>query len=128
MREVQGRSGGGSAGRSRSSATVLSARQAALAARRRGRVERAAAERRRSEGVLEVLVNVSRRAEAEVAAGVGVRRLMLDEGMTAREIVQWCGGELDQREVLRLRRMGDDAAAVDVEEERRGDGRDQLPG
>jgi hypothetical protein len=43
---------------------------------------------------------------AERRAGHALREMTDQEGLTLREAVAWCGGELTPREAARLRRLG----------------------
>lgn len=43
-------------------------------------------------------------AEAEHVAAAAIHK-MVEEGLTTSEIVEWCGGELDGREVARLGKL-----------------------
>jgi hypothetical protein len=88
------------------------ARRSALAAqlaRRRARAER----ERRLEGLaVDVLVAVSERdaaiQAAECRAGQALLVMTDQAGLSLREVVEWCGGEITLREVARMRRLVND--------------------
>ena len=91
------------------------ARRAALDAQSKRREERAARERRLERLAIQVLVAVREREaavlNADRRAGKALVEMIETERLSAREAVQWCGGELSAREVARLRRVAADAAA-----------------
>jgi hypothetical protein len=86
------------------------ARRAALDAAARGRRERAERDKRLEAMAVRVLVAVRERdaavAEAERRAGEALREMTDREGLSLREAVARCGGELTTREAARLRRAG----------------------
>ena len=81
------------------------ARKKALESQEGRRRERAAQDKRLEGLAVDVLVAVAERAEAiaeaEHRAGVAVR-LMLEEGISASIVAQWCGDTVSAREVRRL--------------------------
>lgn len=76
----------------------------ALAAKRAERAER---EKLLSDAAVELLTALAERdeavAEAERVAGAAVKR-MLDQGLTMSEVAEYCGGELDAKDLTRLSR------------------------
>lgn len=70
--------------------------------------EREARERRISTHAVTVLTALAARsaavAEAEHAAAAAIHK-MVEEELTTAEIVDWCDGELDGREVARLQKI-----------------------
>jgi hypothetical protein len=90
--------------------TRQGARRAALDAAARGRRERAERDRRLEAMAVRVLVAVRERdaavADAERRAGEALLEMTDREGLSLREAVAWCGGELTTREAARLRRAG----------------------
>ncbi|HEY3410158.1 MAG TPA: hypothetical protein VGK53_18465 [Propionicimonas sp.] len=70
--------------------------------------EREAREKQISTHAVTLLTALAARAvavtEAEHAAAAAIHK-MLEGGLTTAEIVDWCGGELDGREVARLQRL-----------------------
>jgi hypothetical protein len=70
--------------------------------------EREAREKQISTYAVAVLTALAGRdaavAEAEHAAAAAIHK-MLEAGLTTSEIVDWCGGELDGREVARLQKL-----------------------
>jgi len=70
--------------------------------------EREAREKQISTHAVTVLTALAGRsaavAEAEDVAAAAIHK-MLEEGLTTAEIVDWCGGELDGREVARLQKL-----------------------
>lgn len=89
------------------------ARRAALDAQSKRRRERAERERRLEALALDVLVAVRERdaavTEAEQRAGAALRKMTDEEGLSLREALSWCGGEISTREATRLRRVADEA-------------------
>ena len=85
------------------------ARRAALDAQSKRRRGRAAREKRLEDLAVRVLVAVRERdaavAEAERRAGEALREMTEDEGLSARDAVEWCGDEITVREATRLRRL-----------------------
>jgi hypothetical protein len=76
------------------------------AARRRTRADR----ERRLEGLaVEVLTALSERdwavRDAERRAGEALRTMTDDEGLSVRDVADWCGSGITVREVTRLRRL-----------------------
>jgi hypothetical protein len=92
------------------------ARQAARDTALRRRREREGSERRLTHLAEQVLVALAERdaavADAERRAGVALRELTDVEGLSLREAVEWCGGQVSVREATRLRRQ----AAQDADE------------
>ena len=91
------------------------ARRAALDAqskRRRGRAER---EKRLEYLAVRVLVAIRERdaavVEADRRAGTALREMTVDEGLSVREAIEWCGDEITTREATRLRRLTENAFA-----------------
>jgi hypothetical protein len=88
------------------------ARRAALDAQSKRRRERAEREKRLEDLAVRVLVALRERdaavADAERRAGEALRGMTGDEGLSVREAVQWCGGEITTREATRLRRIAED--------------------
>lgn len=92
--------------------TRQAARRSALEAqlaRRRARAER---ERRLERLAVDVLVAVSERdasiQAAERRAGHALRAMTDREGLSLREVVEWCGGEITMRDAMRMRRLVSD--------------------
>lgn len=85
------------------------ARRAALDAQSKRRRERAEREKRLEDLAVQVLVAIRERdaavVEADRRAGKALREMTEDEGLSAREAVEWCGGEITLREATRLRRL-----------------------
>lgn len=94
------------------------ARRAALDATSKRRIERAEREKRIEAIAVRVLVAVGERdaavAEAECRAGQAVWDMTELEGLSMREVVQWCGEEITAREASRLRRCADQPDQVDA--------------
>jgi hypothetical protein len=91
------------------------ARRSALdaqAARRRKRADR---ERRLEALAVAVLTALGERdgavKDAEMRAGEALRAMSVDEGLSVREAVEWCGTGITVREVSRLRRLAGDPSA-----------------
>jgi len=91
------------------------ARRSALdaqAARRRRRADR---ERRLEALAVAVLTALGERdgavKDAEMRAGEALRAMSVDEGLSVREAVEWCGTGITVREVTRLRRLAGDPSA-----------------
>jgi regulator of protease activity HflC (stomatin/prohibitin superfamily) len=94
------------------------ARRSALDARAVLRRERADRERRLESLAVAVLTALGERdaliRDAERRAGQALRTMTEDEGLSVREAVDWCGGDLTVREITRLRRLdGSDQGARD---------------
>jgi regulator of protease activity HflC (stomatin/prohibitin superfamily) len=94
------------------------ARRSALDARAVLRRERADRERRLEGLAVAVLTALGERdaliRDAERRAGQALRTMTEDEGLSVREAVDWCGGDLTVREITRLRRLdGSDQGARD---------------
>ena len=92
--------------------TRQAARRSALEAqlaRRRARAER---ERRLERLAVDVLVAVNERdasiQAAERRAGHALRAMTDREGLSLREVVEWCGGEITMRDAMRMRRLVSD--------------------
>jgi hypothetical protein len=49
--------------------------------------------------------------DAEMRAGEALRAMSVDEGLSVREAVEWCGTGITVREVSRLRRLAGDPSA-----------------
>ena len=85
------------------------ARRAALDAQSKRRRERAECEKRLEDLAVQVLVAMRERdaavADADRRAGKALREMTEDEGLSAREAVEWCGDEITMREATRLRRL-----------------------
>jgi hypothetical protein len=84
----------------------------AQAARRRERADR---ERRLEALAVAVLTALGERdravKDAEMRAGEALRAMSVDEGLSVREAVEWCGTGITVREVSRLRRLAGDPSA-----------------
>jgi hypothetical protein len=84
----------------------------AQAARRR---KRADPERRLEALAVAVLTALGERdgavKDAELRAGEALRAMSVDEGLSVREAVEWCGTGITVREVSRLRRLAGDPSA-----------------
>ena len=82
------------------------------AARRRKRADR---ERRLEALAVAVLTALGERdgavKDAEMRAGEALRAMSVDEGLSVREAVEWCGTGITVREVSRLRRLAGDPSA-----------------
>ena len=85
------------------------ARRAALDAQSKMRRERAEREKKLEFLAVRVLVAIRERdgavLEADRRAGKALREMTEDEGLSVREAVEWCGGEITTREATRLRRL-----------------------
>ncbi len=88
-------------------AVRLQARQELVSARERIRLDRAAKDRRIEDAALDVRVQLGLRHECDVAAGAALE-LLFDEGLTAADVLAWCGGALTRGEVSRLRAVARD--------------------
>jgi len=89
------------------------ARRSALDARAVLRKQRADRERRLEGLAVAVLTALGERdaavRDAERRAGEALQTMTIDEGMSLREAVEWCGGgALTVREVTRLRQLAHD--------------------
>ena len=73
---------------------------------------RAERERRLERLAVDVLVAVSERdasiQAAERRAGLALRVMTDREGLSLREVVEWCGGEITLRDATRQRRLVSD--------------------
>ena len=87
------------------------ARRAALDAQSKRRRERAEREKRLQYLAVRVLVAIRERdaamVEADRRAGKALREMTEDEGLSVREAIEWCGGEITLREATRLRRLSE---------------------
>ena len=85
------------------------ARRSALDARAVLRKERADRERRLEGLAVAVLTALGERdaliRDAERRAGQALRTMTDNEGLSVREAVDWCGGDLTVREITRLLRL-----------------------
>jgi hypothetical protein len=83
------------------------ARRSALDAQAARRRERADRERRLEALAVAVLTALGERdravKDAEMRAGEALRAMSVDEGLSVREAVEWCGTGITVREVSRLR-------------------------
>lgn len=70
--------------------------------------ERLAREKRLTDQAVAVLSAIAERdaavTRAEQAASAAIRK-MLDEGLTPADVADWCGGELNARDVSRLEKI-----------------------
>jgi len=84
------------------------ARRAALDAQAQRRRERAERDKRIEALAVDVLTALEERkaaiADCERRAGLTLQKLIDDEGLSVREAVDWCGGELTNREAANLLR------------------------
>jgi hypothetical protein len=91
------------------------ARRSALDAQAARRRERADRERRLEALAVAVLTALGERdgavKDAELRAGEALRAMSVDEGLSVREAVEWCGTGITVREVTRLRRLAGDPSA-----------------
>ena len=91
------------------------ARRSALNAQAARRRERADRERRLEALAVAVLTALGERdravKDAEMRAGEALRAMSVDEGLSVREAVEWCGTGITVREVSRLRRLAGDPSA-----------------
>ena len=101
------------------------ARRAALDAQSKRRRERAEREKRLDYLAVRVLVAIRERdaavVEADRRVGKAIREMTEDEGLSVREAIEWCGGEVTLREATRLRRLAEDNGAD-------GDDKNGAPG
>jgi len=85
------------------------ARRTALDMQSKRRRERAEREKRLEDLAVRVLVAIAERgaavADADRRAGNALREMTEDEGLSVREAVEWCGGEITTREATRLRHL-----------------------
>jgi len=92
------------------------ARRSALDAQAGLRKLRADRERRLEGLAVEVLTALGQRdaavRDAERRAGEALRTMTVDERLSVREAVDWCGGGVTVREVARLRRLAHDPQGV----------------
>ena len=92
-----------------------SVRRSALDAQAARRRERADRERRLEALAVAVLTALGERdgavKDAEMRAGEALRAMSVDEGLSVREAVEWCGTGITVREVTRLRRLAGDPSA-----------------
>ncbi|HMG31381.1 MAG TPA: hypothetical protein VK585_14805, partial [Jiangellaceae bacterium] len=90
-------------------------RRSALDAQAARRRERADRERRLEALAVAVLTALGERdravKDAEMRAGEALRAMSVDEGLSVREAVEWCGTGITVREVSRLRRLAGDPSA-----------------
>jgi hypothetical protein len=88
------------------------ARRSALDAQAARRKERADRERRLEALAVVVLTALGERdgavKDAEKRAGEALRAMSEDEGLSVREVLEWCGTGITVREVTRLRRLARD--------------------
>jgi hypothetical protein len=88
------------------------ARRSALDAQAVLRKERADRERRLEGLAVAVLTALGERdravRDAEGRAAQALRTMTDDEGLSVREVVEWCGSGVTVREITRLRRLGVD--------------------
>ena len=88
------------------------ARRSALDAQAVLRKERADRERRLEGLAVGVLTALGERdravRDAEGRAAQALRTMTDDEGLSVREVVEWCGSGVTVREITRLRRLGVD--------------------
>jgi hypothetical protein len=91
------------------------ARRSALDAQAARRRERADRERRLEALAVAVPTALGERdravKDAEMRAGEALRAMSVDEGVSVREAVEWCGTGITVREVSRLRRLAGDPSA-----------------
>ena len=91
------------------------ARRSALDAQAARRRERADRERRLEALAVAVLTALGERdravKDAEMRAREALRAMSVDEGLSVREAVEWCGTGITVREVSRLRRLAGDPSA-----------------
>ena len=89
------------------------ARRSALDAQAARRKERADRERRLEALAVAVMTALGERdgavKDAERRAGEALRAMSVDEGLSVREAVEWCGTGITVREVARLRRLARDS-------------------
>ena len=95
------------------------ARRAALDVQSKRRRERAEREKRLEYLAVRVLVAIRERdasvVEADRREGKALREMTEDEGLSVREAVEWCGGEIHLREATRVRRLVKDNGADGLE-------------
>ena len=88
------------------------ARRAALDVQSKRRRDRAEREKRLEGLAVRVLVAMRERdaavADADRRVGSALREMTEDEGLSARETVEWCGDEITTRETTRLCRLVED--------------------
>jgi hypothetical protein len=89
------------------------ARRSALDAQAARRRERADRERRLEALAVTVLTALGERdalvGDAERRAGEALQTMTIDEGLSVREVVEWCGSSVTAREVTRLRQLAHDS-------------------
>ncbi len=89
--------------------TRQAARRAALDAQAQRRRERAERDKRIEGLAVDVLTAIEERkaaiADCERRAGLALKKLTGDEGLSVSQAVEWCGGGLTGREVARLIRI-----------------------
>jgi hypothetical protein len=95
------------------------ARRSALDAQAVLRKERADRERRLEGFAVAVLTALGERdravRDAEGRAAQALRTMTDDEGLSVREVVEWCGSGVTVRDITRLRRLGVDQQDGDRE-------------
>ncbi|MHA7127967.1 hypothetical protein ACRTEC_16490 [Janibacter indicus] len=103
------------------------ARQAVLKAQAEMVAERKLRDKQLSALGVDVVVALRERDEAiarwEESAGRALRK-MTDEGLSVKELLPWCGPEVTHREAVRLLKLSEEPAPVDVSEE---DGKQEAP-
>lgn len=90
-----------------------SARRAALELQSRRRREQAARRQQLEALVVELVVALRERDDAERRAGVAIRA-MVGHGLTCAEVISWCEGELTLRDLRRLQQLSVDQPAAET--------------
>jgi hypothetical protein len=88
------------------------ARRSALDAQAVLRKQRSDRERRLERLAVGVLTALGERdaavSDTECRAGAALQTMTIEEGLSVREAVEWCGGGVTVREVTRLRQLAHD--------------------
>lgn len=91
--------------------TRQAARRAALDAQAQRRRERAERDKRIEALTVDVLTALEERkaaiADCDCRAGLTLKKLTQEEGLSVKETIDWCGGEVTNREIARLIRTAE---------------------
>lgn len=94
----------------------VAARRAVHEAQLERRRERAARDKELQALAVEVQMTLvdsrARLRDAEILAGAALNRMVVELGVPATELVEWCCGAVSGREVARLRRLAADPVAT----------------
>ncbi len=91
--------------------TRQAARRAALDAQAQRRRERAERDKRIEALTVDVLTALEERkaaiADCDRRAGLTLKKLTQEEGLSVKEAIDWCGGDVTNREIARLIRTAE---------------------